>query len=106
MRYTPSERQAHLDLWRESGLSKAAYCRQADLPYRCLISWSRQSKPVVADDPIQPGEGDFIELERPSTSAAASPGVTVDLGLGRRLTIAVSADPEWAGRLLGTVFGC
>jgi len=43
MRYTPSERQAHVDLWRESGLSKAAYCRQAGLPYHCLVSWSRSS---------------------------------------------------------------
>lgn len=106
MRYTQSERQAHLDLWQESGLSKAAYCRQAGLPYRCLISWSRQSEPAIDGGPGQPGEGDFIELERPSVPVAASPVATVDLGSGRRLAIAASADPEWVGRLLGAVLGC
>lgn len=106
MRYTPSERQTHLELWRESGLSKAAYCRQADLPYHRLLSWSRQAEPTIEGGPGQTGEGDFIELERPSAPAVAQAGVTVELGSGHRLVIAASADPEWVGRLLGAVFGC
>lgn len=106
MRYTPSERQAHLDLWQESGLSKAAYCRQAGLPYHCLMAWSRQAV-VVAEVAADGSEaGGFIELDRPSGPAPVAPAATVDLGTGRRLTIAASADPEWAGRLLGAVFGC
>jgi hypothetical protein len=109
MRYTQSERQAHLDLWRESGLSKAAYCRQAGLPYHCLVSWSRPSGPTSAKEEGDSGETGaegFIELDHLPGPPEGIPGATVDLGPGRRLAIAVSADPEWAGRLLGAVFGC
>jgi len=106
MRYTPSERQAHLDLWRESGLSKAAYCRQSGLPYHSLISWSRQPGSTIDGDSVSSDDEGFIELERPSTPVGSSLGATVDLGAGRRLTIASSTDPEWAGRLLGAIFRC
>jgi len=52
------------------------------------------------------GAEGFIELDCLPGSNDALAAATVELGAGRRLNIAASADPEWAGRLLGVVFGC
>jgi hypothetical protein len=109
MRYPPDERRVHVELWRESGLSKAAYCRQAGLPYHCLVAWTRDASAGPGDPQDQAaaeaGTG-FIELIRHDDPREWVQGVTVDLGAGRRVLVPVTVDPAWAGRLLGAVFGC
>ncbi len=109
MRYPPDERRVHVELWRESGLSKAAYCRQADLPYHCLVAWTRDASAGVGDLQDQAAEEagtGFIELIRQGDTRESAPGVTVELGAGRRVLVPATVDPGWAGRLLGAVFGC
>ena len=63
MRYSTEERQAHVELWRESGLSRAAYCRQSGLTYATFVQWvqrageTRHERVDGADN-----EDAFIEL--------------------------------------------
>lgn len=44
MRYTSDDREAHVNLWRESGLSRAAYCREAGLSYATFTQWVQRAK--------------------------------------------------------------
>ncbi|HHL2500966.1 TPA: transposase [Yersinia enterocolitica] len=39
IRYSPSERQQHLDTWQQSGLSKKHYCRQHNLNPATFYYW-------------------------------------------------------------------
>ena len=39
-RYSKEEKLTHLELWSESGLSKLAYCKEADLHYKTFLSWT------------------------------------------------------------------
>ncbi len=39
-RYSKEEKLTHLELWKESGLSKLAYCKEADLHYKTFLSWA------------------------------------------------------------------
>ena len=118
MRYSRQERQAHIELWRESGLSKAAYCRSAGLPYHCLVSWcaaaARDDAGVrheASDDDAQRESGAaFMELPAPVAWSDRSSGLgaaaRVDCGNGRWVLIAADADPAWAGRLVQAVASC
>lgn len=38
----------HLDGWRDSGLSQAAYCRQHSLSLKCFAYWRRTLSPTLA----------------------------------------------------------
>jgi hypothetical protein len=96
-------------LWRESGLSKAAYCRQAGLPYHCLVAWTRAASAGsgdLQDQAAAEAAAGFIELTRHGDPRESVPGVTVELGAGRRVLVPATVDPAWAGHLLGAVFGC
>jgi hypothetical protein len=110
MRYSPEERQAHVTRWQNSGLSKSAYCRKESLPYHCLMAWSRPRvcAPTSLQSEPTPTDSGFVEISDHRSVAAlmSSPAVMIELGKGRILAIAGSADPVWAGRLLGTVLGC
>jgi len=62
MRYTPDERQAHLDLWRESGLSRAAYCRKAGLTYQTFVNWVRREQSHGLDAESTDSPDGFVQL--------------------------------------------
>lgn len=42
-RYSEEERDTHLELWRESGLSKQAYSKASGLNYKTFLKWSKSS---------------------------------------------------------------
>ena len=47
--------QAHITAQKESGLSRAAYCRQYQLSYHALTYWNRRlSKPVSQETTLVP----------------------------------------------------
>ena len=62
MRRSKAERQAHIEAWRMSGLSKPAYCREHQLKYPTFMSWFTQD---LKEEAINTGE--FIEID-PSNS--------------------------------------
>ncbi len=40
-RYTPTQRQKHLQAWQDSGLSQSAYCREHKLKLQTFSHWYR-----------------------------------------------------------------
>ena len=113
MRYSKEERRAHVELWRESGLSKAAYCRSAGIAYHRLVSWcasagaddgmSGQASEVMSDDSHGAA---FVEIAPVALQSALTAAAHIDCGNGRSLLIAASADPVWAGRLVRAITSC
>lgn len=106
MHTTPSERSAHVALWRESGLSKAAYCRESGISYQTFVSWTRTvgSDAVGASD--DHGAIEFVELvddRQPKKAAAAALCVQVD---SLALTFAASAPAAWVAAVLREVRSC
>ena len=64
MRYSQEERQVHVELWRESGLSRAAYCRQSGLTYATFAQWVQRMNAVGREQTDgADGEDAFIELQ-------------------------------------------
>ena len=64
MRYSAEERRAHVELWRESGLSRAAYCRQSDLTYATFTQWVQRMNGTGCEQTNGvEGEDAFIELQ-------------------------------------------
>lgn len=50
-----ADRLAHVELWRSSGISRAAYCRQHGLKYAAFLSWFKLEVPTLTS-------GKFITL--------------------------------------------
>jgi len=103
MKMNRADREAHVALWRESGLSKAAYCREHHLPYQSFVQWSRCTD---ADGPE--AAGGFLELhdDRPSSDAGAGcvgGGVRAAIAGVGALEFAAHADPEWIASVVRAV---
>ena len=52
-----SERLAHVRAWRESGLTRPAYCREQGLKYGTFMSWFK-----LEQEQELPQEGKFVAL--------------------------------------------
>ena len=100
MRYSIEDRTAHVALWRESGLSKARYCRESGVPYHALIAW-------VKDDRGDSGSGpQFVQLEDDRSQAVRAGGeLRVDVG-DFSLSFSGTADPAWVARILCELSPC
>ncbi len=64
-RYTPAQRQKHLQAWQSSGLSQSAYCREHKLKLQTFSHWHRtqnkaETMVVAPFIPVQvtPHDGD------------------------------------------------
>ena len=83
MRHPITNRTAHVAAWESSGLSRAAYCRQAGLAYHLLLGWARRSS---AEREVSSG---FVEIHRQLVGALA----VLALPGGARLEFGCQADP-------------
>ena len=102
----PPAHQQHIARWRDSGLSRAAYCRQHGLVYHTTRRWGR---PVDAPEVPQAGASGFIEVLRPAAVITPSPSgtmATVSWPTGATLRIPTGVDPQWIGRLIAAVRPC
>jgi hypothetical protein len=105
MRLSSEERAAHVALWRESGLSKAAYCRECGLPYQTFVGWCREQPDARPDA----AEGDrFIALvdDRRSTDAGAPAALQVHMHADMALSFAASAPAEWVAAVIRAMRSC
>lgn len=68
--------QHHVDQWRASGLSKAAYSQQYDLIYHQMVYWSAKLEPVAE---AKPANG-FVAVN--VTSLTPDEGVRIRLPNG------------------------
>ena len=74
-RYTPAQRQKHLQAWQSSGLSQSAYCREHKLKLQTFSHWQlSQSKIEAAAEPAAP----FIPIQISKQSGKCEPPITVN----------------------------
>lgn len=88
-RISLTAQQKYIDTWQQSGLSKAAFCRQYDLPVKTFYRWfdsqplpseaTENSKPpvlfipgTVVSEPLTDA-GNTITLNLPRCSVSCSP---------------------------------
>ena len=71
-RYTPAQRQKHLQAWQSSGLSQSAYCREHKLKLQTFSHWQlSQSKTKATAEP-------FIPIQISKQSGKCEPPITVN----------------------------
>ena len=86
--------EKHIEAWRESGLSQAAYCRRHGLSagYFSQRLRAHRAAPVVGGQALIP-----VRVE-PAAPAAGS--LVLHHGHGQRLEIPASVSPRWLAELL------
>jgi len=80
-----------LELWRTSGLSKAAFCRERDIPIAQLQYWVRRL--------TEPSDGSFAQVRCAEDSA----GLRLRLASGMEVELDRDFDPATLVRLLQAV---
>ncbi len=97
----------HVQRWRESGLTQAAYCQQHDLNRHTLTYWSwrlrREAETTAGLPQATPALVPIRVAETAvscSVPAAAPPGLALAWPSGLRLRLPVETDAEWLAALL------
>lgn len=85
--------QRHVNQWRESGLSKMAYCQQYSLVYHQMVYWC--SKSIKEIDDVKGTANDFIAVS--VTPTLGHSGLSVRLPNG----IAIEGIDERSVSLVG-----
>ncbi len=102
-RHSPEERQTHIELWQQSGKTKAEYCREVGLPYHCLFSWTRSKRDKEVEQvPIENG---FVAIEM-RTEMPDRPGLVIQAGQWGTMQFSVSASPSWIASILREMHSC
>jgi hypothetical protein len=92
---TKNQRQQHVDAWRQSGLSRSAYCRLHGLNKTTFARWvSRQAPPAERGGP------DLIPVEVQREVAPSDVRPVVRLAGGARLELPAAVSPAWLAELL------
>jgi hypothetical protein len=86
--------EKHIEAWRESGVTQAAYCRRHGLSAGYFSQRLRAHRvaPVVGGQALIP-----VRIE---PAASASGGLVLHRGQGLRLEIPASVSPRWLAELL------
>lgn len=67
MRWKKEDRLAHVELWEKSGMSRAAYCREAGIAYHLLTDWVRQrNRAREAEQDGAESSAGFVEVTESS----------------------------------------
>jgi len=89
------EKQAHVNAWKNSGLTKAAYARQHGINSKTFGRWCRHDQLHVKDKPA---------LVPVTLQAEAAPPLSdfmmLRLSSGHRLDLPLSISPRWVAELL------
>ena len=95
---------AHLNSWRQSGLTRAEYCRQQDLSYHALNYWKKKT------DRQQKAACHFVPVPAIRIAQAVSHDrtATLKVDLGRNLKIEVhdGFTPATLFQVVQTLRGC
>ena len=87
-RTSAEDRAAHVECWKQSGLSRAAYCRQADIAYHSLSDWLRSERKQMGADREESG---FVQLPLPRRQVRQHQGAVVSIACGDHFTIRIDA---------------
>ena len=114
-RTSREERAAHIDLWRSSGLSRAAYCRESGLSYGSFTQWvrdagvGRKTAATARGAPAESPEAGVGFVELPVRAKGASCGGHIQLtwqGSPLRIEVRPGCDPAWCAALIGRLQPC
>jgi len=92
--------QRHVETWRESWLSQAAYCHQQGLNRKTFSVWTRRVEGDVSLNKDAPLELISVQL-KPSAPVASTPtSVMLRLANGAQLELSTTVSPGWLAELL------
>ncbi len=92
-RYSPEEKQQIIEQWKQSGLSRQAYCRQNNLSYYSLIFWTKKKR-----NRNKPVSNEFIPFKIKSGSENIF--AQIETG-GKRIQLYQSVTANFLKQLLG-----
>ena len=90
---------AHVEQWRHSGMSKAAYCKAHGLNFSSFRYWLRKSRSASVDVPVLPPA--IVPL--PFTLALKAPSIGLLVGNRYALDIPADFDEAMLTRLLSVL---
>jgi hypothetical protein len=90
---------AHVEQWRHSGMSKAAYCKAHGLNFSSFRYWLRKSRSASVDIPVPPP----VIVPLPFTLAPKSPSIGLLVGNRYALDIPADFDEAMLTRLLAVL---
>ena len=90
----------HVEAWRESGLSQAAYCQQQGLNRKTFSVWTRRVQVDLFLDKDAPLELLPVQLESSAPVASTPSSVMLRLAHGAQLELSTAASPHWLAELL------
>lgn len=91
---TSKQRQQHVEAWRQSGLSRPAYCLRHGLNLTTFSRWVRWQTPSVAESApaVIP-----VEVKREATADAS---LVLRLASGARLELPAAVSVDWLAELM------
>ena len=109
IRFTPEQRQSHVEGWRNSGKSKAEYCRESGLPYHRLVAWTQSPKSLPAEvqdrDCVAENTSGFVVMNL-KRDANVPDALLVQFGSRCALRFSISASPGWVAGVLRELCVC
>ena len=89
------EKQAHVNAWQNSGLTKAAYARQHGINSKTFGRWCRHVQLNVKDNPAL-----VPVMLQAEASSPLSDVMILRLSSGHLLDLPMSISPRWIAELL------
>jgi len=95
--------QAHIKVWRKSGLSGTEYCRQRQLSYHAFIYWKRKLRSHQAT-----AAPNFVPVPTNLRRDFDNIGSAIKVEIGSRFKIEVHDDfaPRTLARIIATLEEC
>ncbi len=91
--------QEHIEAWRQSGLTKSAYCRAQGINLKNFYRWCRLE--TSTEETIKAPRLIPVTLETPTEAPRQSDeSLVLHLTQGRRLELPTIVSPRWLGELL------
>lgn len=90
----------HVEVWRESGLSQAEYCRQQGLNHKTFSVWTRRVQVDLSLDKNAPLDLLPVQLEPSPSVASTQASIMLRLAHGAQLELSTAVPPGWLAELL------
>ncbi|MCK5735939.1 MAG: hypothetical protein KAH21_05645 [Spirochaetaceae bacterium] len=95
MRSSKTEKELHMQLWRESGLSKVEYATQSGLTPHAFYGWFKKTKQEKQSAP------EFVEIQRSKNQSEKYQATSIKITLSSGYEI--TADPGFDRIALSTI---
>ena len=90
----------HVEAWRESGLSQAAYCHQQGLNRKTFSVWTRRVQVDLSMDKNVPLGLLPVQVEPSASVASTQASMMLRLAHGAQLELSTDVPPRWLAELL------